>query len=301
LRQIGTLPKGIDAKIFTDYLLTLGIKARADDRPDGWLVWIYNEDQMGRASDELRSYQAHPDDPRYQEAVNAASAIRRREQERDKEFRKNFREVSDLWAYPGLRRRPVTLTLIAVCVLVFLLQNSPGQHRQVEKTLSFSTTYFDREGHEHSNGLSDILHGEVWRLFTPVIMHGGPFHIFLNMWMFATLGTLIELRRGSLHLALLIVVSACVSNLAQFLWMERMDPGEAQGFYGFSGVVFALFGYIWMKGLYEPEQGMILHPNSVTIMLLWLVLCMTGFVGPIANAAHFIGLAVGVAFGVLRF
>jgi GlpG protein len=46
---------------------------------------------------------------------------------------------------------------------------------------------------------------------------------------------------------------------------------------------------------------MFLHPNSVTIMLLWLVLCMSGALGPVANAAHFVGLIVGVAFGVLRF
>ena len=83
--------------------------------------------------------------------------------------------------------------------------------------------------------------------------------------------------------------------------MERSNPGEPQFFLGMSGVVYALFGYIWMKGLYQPEQGMILHPNTITIMLFWLVLCMTGFVGPIANAAHFMGLAAGVAFGVLRF
>jgi GlpG protein len=37
------------------------------------------------------------------------------------------------------------------------------------------------------------------------------------------------------------------------------------------------------------------------IMLAWLMLCMTGLVGPIANAAHFMGLVVGVAFGVLRY
>ena len=60
LRQIGTLPRGIDPKIFTDYLLTLGIKSRVDDRPEGWLVWIYNEDQVGRASDELQGYRASP-------------------------------------------------------------------------------------------------------------------------------------------------------------------------------------------------------------------------------------------------
>jgi GlpG protein len=46
---------------------------------------------------------------------------------------------------------------------------------------------------------------------------------------------------------------------------------------------------------------MILHPNTITTMLVWLVLCMTGLLGNIANAAHLVGLAVGVAFGVLRF
>ena len=36
-------------------------------------------------------------------------------------------------------------------------------------------------------------------------------------------------------------------------------------------------------------------------MLMWLVVCMTAGVGQIANAAHFVGLVAGVAFGVLRF
>ncbi len=80
--------------------------------------------------------------------------------------------------------------------------------------------------------------------------------------------------------------------------MERIDPGEPHLFGGISGVICALFGYIWMKGLYEPEQGMILHPNNVTFMLLWLVLCMTGVDGARSPMPRtFVGLLVGVAFG----
>jgi GlpG protein len=301
LRQIGTLPKGIDPKVFADYLLTLGIKARVDDRPEGWLVWIYNEDHVARASQELDGYRSHPNDPRYQKAVDAAAAIRRREQERDKEFRKNYREVSDLWAYPGLHRRPLTLILTGICVVVFLLQNSPSEARKVETTLSFSTQYRDQEGRWHGNGVKDILAGQVWRLVTPIIMHINPVHIFFNMWWLVALGTVIEVRRGTLRLAILILVAAIISNAGQFAWMERADPGGPHPFMGMSGVVYALFGYIWMKGLYQPEQGMIAHPNSVMIMMVWLVLCMTGAIGHIANAAHYTGLVVGVAFGVLRF
>jgi GlpG protein len=115
------------------------------------------------------------------------------------------------------------------------------------------------------------------------------------------LGTMIELRRGTLRVAVLVLVSAVISNLGQYLWMEQRDPGARHLFLGISGVDYALFGYIWMKGLHEPEQGMILHPNSIQIMLIWLVVCMSGLMGPIANAAHFVGLAVGVAFGAFRY
>jgi hypothetical protein len=123
LREIGTLPKENDPKVFADYLLTMGIKTRVDGRPDGWHLWIYHEDHIGRAAEELKSYLNRPDDPRFQAAVDAAAAIRRQEQVRDKAFRKNYREVSDLWAHPTLGRHPLTITLISICVFIFLWQS----------------------------------------------------------------------------------------------------------------------------------------------------------------------------------
>ena len=297
MRQVGTLPKGIDTKVFADYLLTLGIKTRVDERPEGSLLWIYSEDHVARASEELQGYLSRPDDPRYQKAVDAAEAIRRRERERDKEFRKNYREVSDLWAHPGVRRRPLTIAMLAVSVVIFLLGSQKNEN--LKDHLWFATPRFE-DGQWRDSGFDDILHGEVWRLVTPIFMHANPFHIFFNMWMLLDLGTLIEVRRGTLRLALLVLISAIISNLAQYFWMEHTDPGEPHLFLGMSGVIYAMFGYIWMKGLYQPEHGMILHPNTISIMLLWLVLCMIGVIGPIANAAHFMGLVVGVAFGVLR-
>jgi GlpG protein len=301
LRQIGTVPKAIDPKVFADYLLTLGIKTRLDDRPDGWHLWIYHEDHVARAGEELKAFLSQPDDPRYRSAVDAAEVIRRRELERDKEFRKNFREVSDQWAYPTFRRRPLTFLLVALCVVVFVLQESPATSHEVESTLFFSTAYVGQDGEVHGTGLEEILHGQVWRLVTPAIMHANIIHIFFNMWWLVDLGTLIEVRRGTLRLAILVVLSAIVSNCAQYAWMEHVEPGEPHFFLGMSGVVYALFGYVWMKGLYHPEQGMTVHPNTVSIMLIWLFFCMTGAIGPIGNAAHFMGLAAGVALGVLRY
>ena len=299
MRQIGTLPKSLDPKLFADYLLGLGIKTRVDSQPEGWQLWIYNEDHFTRARDELQSYVSAPDSPRYRDAQQAAEAVRRKQEQIDRQFRKNDRQVADLWAYPGFRRRPLTMTLVAVCVIVFLLQQSAWRD-SVEERLSFASYYVDPRG-QIDDGLSDIRHGEIWRLATPIFMHGNLLHILFNMSCLSYFGTLIEVRRGTLRLAGLVLISAIISNVGQFMWMERSDPGKPHFFLGMSGVGYALFGYIWMKSLYEPEQGMMIHPNNVNLMLGWLVLCMTGVLGPIANAAHFVGLAVGIALGVLRF
>ena len=115
MRQLGTLPKELDPKVFADYLLTLGMKTRIDERPDGWSLWIYNEDHLARAREELSGYLRAPDDPRYRSAVDSAKSIRREEKQLDQKFRKNFREAADIWGYPSLRRRPVTV-LIGCCV-----------------------------------------------------------------------------------------------------------------------------------------------------------------------------------------
>ncbi len=303
MRQIGTLPKGPDPKVLTDHLFSLGIKARLDERPEGWDVWIFNEDQVALAHDELREYLSRPDDPRFRASAPTAAAIRRKQEDLDKQYRKNFREASDLWAVPGFRRRPITSLLVAACIVIFILQRS-SQGSVVEQRLFFSS--YERQGGERrSHGLDDIQRGEVWRLITPILMHGNILHLLFNMSWLTGLGTMIEIRRGTLRLAGLVLIAAVISNTGQFLYMEQADPGEAHPFYGMSGVVYALFGYVWMKGLYEPEQRMIMHPNGVLMMMMWLFLCMTdsmsSLIGPVANAAHVMGLVVGVTLGVFRY
>jgi GlpG protein len=302
LRQIGTLPKNLDPKVFNDYLISLGMKTRLDEQPEGWSLWIYNEDHVPQAREELRDYLDRPDDPRFGEAAEAALAVRRKEQLLDKQFRKNFRDATDLWAAPGFRRRPLTSILIAVCVVIFLLQNTWGV--SFENRLYFASIEV-RDGHLQSHGLDDIRQGEFWRLVTPVFMHGGIVHILFNMWWLAYLGTMIEIRRGTIRLAGLVLISAVLSNFGQYLYMERFEPGQLPLFLGFSGVVYALFGYIWMKMVHEPEQRLMIHPNNITIMMVWLFLCMTDFmssvIGPVGNAAHIVGLIVGITFGLFRY
>ena len=70
-------------------------------------------------------------------------------------------------------------------------------------------------------------------------------------------------------------------------------------FGGMSGVVYGLLGYIWMQGRFNPASGLSLQPQTVTMMILWFFLCLTGMVGHVANTVHAVGLAGGIAWGFL--
>ena len=150
-----------------------------------------------------------------------------------------------------------------------------------------------------SHGLDAIHRGEVWRLITPIFLHVNLLHLLFNVWAMLVLGTIIETRRGTPTFAALVLLSAVTSNVGQYLYMLNFDTGLTP-WVGISGVAYALFGYLWMKGQNEPEQGMILHPTTVRIMLLWLLLGFTGAFS-MANGAHLGGLLMGMLFGLARF
>ena len=105
-------------------------------------------------------------------------------------------------------------------------------------------------------------------------------------WLFA-LGSEIEFRRKSWRFAVFVLVAALASNFGQFYYTRWPLFG------GMSGVVLALFGYVWMKGIYEPEQGMSLNWTTVSIMILYLFFSMYARI-PFAHAAHLVGLFTGM-------
>jgi GlpG protein len=295
LREIGTLPKDVDAKALSDHLLSLGIATRLAEQPDGWAVWVYNEDHLKAAREELEAFRLAPDDPRYHGAAQKAEAVRREREQAEKRYRKNFRDMSGHWDAPLLRRSPLTAALILLCVAVAFRTDIGHRRDPFLLRLTLSTFGIGPDGTPGWQDLEAVRRGEVWRLVTPIFIHFGFIHLLFNLWWLRDLGGLIEARRGTARFALLVLAAAVISNLGQYFI-------EGPSFFGgMSGVVYALFGYVWVKGHYQPEQGMGMHPNNVTIMIAWLFLCMTGLAGPIANGAHGVGLVVGLLAGLLRF
>ena len=172
--------------------------------PKAGIVWIYNEDHVGRASESSRLIVISPmiratgrrSMPPPPSAAANKSATR--------SFARTIAKSLTSGPIRAFDRRPLTLILVAICVVVFLLQTLAEQRRTRSNPLcAFRPYYVDREGRWHGNGLKEIRQGEVWRLVTPIIMHGNPLHIFFNMWWLVDLGTLIEVRRGTLAAGIL--------------------------------------------------------------------------------------------------
>jgi GlpG protein len=223
----------------------------------------------------------------------------------------------------------VTVGLIVICVVVAILTNLGGQFgdredgpaaglmdkmllvpnsvRQeflatignVEVLLEQASNESDFNRRLRWGALDAVRSGEVWRLITPIFLHFSPWHLLFNMSLFYSIGGQIEGRRGELRFASLVLASAALSNFGQFYVPSLMNPLRAYvPFGGMSGVVYALFGYVWTKSKYEPTAELYIHQNTVVLMLAWLVACSLGFIDGVANWAHGVGLAVGMAIGI---
>ncbi|NGX30830.1 MAG: Rhomboid protease GlpG [Chlamydiae bacterium] len=155
-----------------------------------------------------------------------------------------------------------------------------------------------------------IRQGQVWRFFTPILLHGGFLHLLFNMLWLLVLGLPVERRIGSKRFLFLILIAAFLSNTAQYVISGPL-------FLGFSGVITAFAGYIYSRKKKAPWEG---YPIQRSILIFFLIyvlfLLLVQFGGfvlsivnptilrvplPIANSAHIVGGLVGILLGRFKF
>ena len=305
MRIIGYLEGEAQARTFSDYLLVQGIENDVEVEKNGtWAVWIRAEDELDRAKIELEAFRASPSDPKFKKTAQAAADVKEQKRREQTEYEKRLKQRRHLFRpLTGYGFGPVTYLLIFISAGVFIVSRFGNDFSHLsslfisEKDISgfrdFSFLDAIRERFIHFHYLlPEIRQGEIWRLFTPIFLHFSIIHIFFNMLWLRDLGSMIEGRQSSWLLLLLVLVIAAVSNVAQYFF-------GGPYFGGMSGVVYGLFGYIWIRGKIDPGSGLIMDRRNASMMIIWLVLCFTGLVGPIANGAHGAGLLVGMAWGWL--
>ena len=291
MRSIGQLPDEAGARAFGDYLVVQGLPNDIEPDDQGhWTVWIHEDDHLARAQALLDEFRRNPHSDRYRSVAPTARELREKEQKENAAWSKRFYSRRSLWQGASWRVGGFTAALVAISVVVAGLKLMRGEDDPLVLALYISDPI--RAMTEAAQVLPEVRHGEFWRLITPIFLHGGMLHLLFNMMWLVDLGGLVEARQGWGRLALLVAVMAVLSNLAQYFW-----HGPAFG--GMSGVVFGLFGYVWLRGKLDPRSGFYINSTNVILMFIWFFLCTTGAVGHIANMAHGVGLGVGLLWGSL--
>lgn len=316
MRQAGSIAAANEAQRFAAHLITCGITAQIEqDEPNGvWAIWIRDEDHLSQAKEELKQFLANPNHERYAGAEQAAAQKLREQLLQRERASGNVRDMREQWSNQPPTSGLLTRAVILICGVVFVLTDwGQDQQTSVYQTLAFVDA--SRESLiKHANEIAanrnadgelvvppllNIRHGELWRIITPIFLHLSIVHLLFNMLMYYQLASLIEFRRGTWRLALLMLVTAVTSNLVQALL--PMSWGGSPHFGGMSGVIYGLLGYAWIKSSFEPMLGIRIRSEVVAILVILMFIFWLAGAGPdgkrTANWAHLIGFVSGSVSG----
>jgi membrane associated rhomboid family serine protease len=142
----------------------------------------------------------------------------------------------------------------------------------------------------------DVRQGELYRLLSVTLVHGGFLHLFLNMYALWVVGPIVEQIWGRSLFALFYVLTAIAASTASFL----MSPGPAVGA---SGAIFGLVGVI-LAGTRAHDPALDRRARTIVPQLgLFVIINLVfGFVSQaggvrVDNAAHIGGLIAGLWLG----
>ena len=296
MRQVGSLPNEHDATQFAAYLVAVGIDAHAEQDHAAWTVWVRDENSITKAKELFDEYRQQPDNDRYRTARRDAESLLRQKAERRSSAEKNVISMKGRWNQTTTRRAPLTMTMIGLSVIVTLVGGFHKADKGLGGTINRQLSFCDISAFEKSaNPLVTVARGELWRTVTPIFLHLDPLHLAFNMIMFFQFGSMVESVRGTSRFGLIVLLAAVLSNVSQAVFPPGW--GGSPIFGGMSGVVYGLFGYVWLRTLFRPEPGLYLGQVTVIVLIGWLFLCMTDAVGNVANVAHVVGLITGMACG----
>ena len=303
-----------------------------------WEVWVRNEDDVETSMGEFASFQAAPEDPRFAVddeanhireekiaqrwgprgptiasevasdiATGATTERTDRIQSLAQEPREPSGDVNPLLDSESKQTGfPVTIVIIALSVIASFSTNFgeprgsriPGKVT-LEQQIFHGLTFVDRRDYEpDQDPFAELRKGEVWRIFTPMFLHGSMFHLFFNLFFIYLLGSMIERIHGSFFFLFLVLFAQASGMMVQVLLPDAaFMPESLRGSpfaIGASGVAYGFFGFMWIRPWLDHDYPIELDPTQFMMILGGLIICMTPIVPNVANGAHLGGLAAGM-------
>lgn len=245
-------------------------------------MWVLDDAQMPAAKQQLEAFSMGKV---ASDTARAAAELRKQRAQEQERAGRRFVHAAERWREgPALGFGPITVFLLVASVLAGFASDFGDATTMTIQNLSI-------EPWDSGALFGRIREGEVWRLLTPMLIHFGIVHLLFNMMWLWQLGRQIEQNHGSLAMILLVLFSEIPGGIGQYL-----VTGPSFG--GMSGVVYGLFGFVWMQARYDPRHRYRLDDSTAILMMIWFVACATGLLGPIANIGHAAGLVAGLLAGM---
>jgi len=174
----------------------------------------------------------------------------------------------------------VVYVLMGVSILIFVLQ-------MASQSLYNGTDWPALLGMKSNPA---IMSGQLWRLFTPMFLHGGLLHIGFNMYALYIFGPGLERHYGHWRFLLLYLLSGFAGNVMSFLFSAAPSLGSSTAIFGLLGAE-AVFLYQNRRVFGGSAQRALM--NIIVIAGINLVI---GLSPGIDNWGHIGGLLGGTLF-----
>jgi len=201
------------------------------------------------------------------------------------------------------------LLIIGITVLSFYLQNISGY----EQLFILNADIFG-----NITGEPGLIH-QPWTLITVMLLHGGIFHLFVNMLTFYFFGTPVEKIIGSKKTVIFYLLSGIFASIVyvisrNIMWLIHGStlPGGGEVFMPAVGASGAVIAFVGMVAMLYPRSDVLLFfviPMKIKTAVYGfgifetfnLLTTLAGYplpiVGMFASSAHLAGLAVGIWYG----
>jgi rhomboid protease GluP len=176
----------------------------------------------------------------------------------------------------------VTYTLLGFTVLVYLAQMASQMILGNDLPQLIGMKY---------NPL--IIQGQLWRLFTPMFLHGSLIHIAFNMYALFRFGPGLERFYGHGRFLALYLVAGFAGNVVSFAMSPAASLGSST----------AIFGLLGAEGVFLYHNRKVFGGQTQQalqqVILLAVINLAIGFSPGIDNWGHLGGLIGGVSFAWL--
>ncbi|MGF1572219.1 MAG: rhomboid family intramembrane serine protease [Sumerlaeia bacterium] len=292
MRQITVHPNQDELSLFVNYLYAQGIETETEPDDSGnFVLWVLDDDHVARSQELWQEFLANPQDSKYKKAASVGAKKFEVEKKLTAKSRAKVISGRTTFGQSGSQEQIfITLGLIIISFGLFAFLMFAENSNQLRSLLFISTN-------PNSRALPEVLSGQVWRLITPIFMHGSFLHLFFNVSIMWSLGRIIESRLGIVPFVVLILITALASNFGQYFI-------QGPFFLGLSGVIFGFVGFAAYIQKVNPWENLGVDSFFLKLAIGWIALgfLLAGsgiaLIGNMANWAHLFGFLSGIATGV---